>query len=202
MKRICILISGRGSNMLALADAVEQKIIPDAEIALVISDHANAGGLIAAAERGIKTAVIERDASRAEHESRILAAIRESSVELVCLAGYMRLLSPDFITSFGGLILNIHPSLLPSFPGLDVQQKALEHGVKWSGCTVHLVDESLDGGPIVAQQAVPVHDDDTADTLAARILVEEHKLYAKAVAIILGGHYEIIGRRVIVKERS
>jgi phosphoribosylglycinamide formyltransferase-1 len=198
MKRIGILISGRGSNMLALADAVERKAIPDAEIALVISDQADAGGLIAAAERGIKTAAIERDASRAEHESRILAALKESSVELICLAGYMRLLSPEFIASFDGLILNIHPSLLPSFPGLDVQKKALEHGVKWSGCTVHLVDESLDGGPIVAQQAVPVYDHDTADTLAARILIEEHKLYAKAVAMVLGGNYEIIGRRVII----
>jgi phosphoribosylglycinamide formyltransferase-1 len=195
--RIGILISGRGSNMLALADAVVEGRIPGAEIGVVISDHKDAPGLALAAERGLKTLAIERNGrTRAEHDSETLSALREHRVDLVCLAGYMRLLSPAFIEAFRQRILNIHPSLLPSFPGLDVHRQAIEHGVKWTGCTVHFVDETLDGGPIIAQAVVPVRDDDTVETLSARILIEEHKLYAAAVALVVSGEYEINGRRV------
>ena len=195
--RIGILISGRGSNMLALADAVAEGHIPGAEIAVVISDHADAPGLARAAERGVATLAIERRGrTREEHEREIIAVLKEHKVDLVCLAGYMRLLSPCFIESFRLSILNIHPSLLPAFPGLDAQRQAIEHGVKFSGCTVHFVDETLDGGPIITQRIVPVLDDDTPDSLAARIISEEHKAYAEAVALVVSGHYEIEGRRV------
>ena len=195
--RIGILISGRGSNMLALVEAIRESRIPGAEIAVVISDHADAPGLSRAAERGLVTLTIERKGrTREEHEREIIAALREHKVDLVCLAGYMRLLSPCFIESFRLAILNIHPSLLPAFPGLDAQRQAIEHGVKFSGCTVHFVDETLDGGPIITQRIVPVLDDDTPDTLAARIISEEHKAYAEAVALVVSGHYEIEGRRV------
>ncbi len=198
--RIGILISGRGSNMVALADAVQGGVIPDASIAIVISDQPRAGGLKLASERGLKTMVIERRArSRAEHDREIIGALLEHEVQLVCLAGYMRLLSADFIEAFRGRALNIHPSLLPSFPGLDAQRQALEHGVKWTGCTVHFVDETLDGGPIVLQKPVPVYDDDTVETLSARILKEEHRIYAEAVALVAGGDYLITGRRVVRK---
>ncbi len=184
--------------MVALSQAVAEGHIPGAEIAVVISDHADAPGLALAAERGIKTLAIERKGrSRAEHDRELVAALQEHRVDLVCLAGYMRLLSIEFIEAFRQRILNIHPSLLPSFPGLDVHGQAIEHGVKWTGCTVHFVDETLDGGPIIAQAVVPVRDDDTVDTLAARILVEEHKLYAAAVALVMNGEYEIKGRRVV-----
>jgi phosphoribosylglycinamide formyltransferase-1 len=199
--KIGILISGRGSNMLALADAIREGRIPDTEIAAVISDQREAQGLRSAAERGIETLVIERGGrKRLEHDREIIAALRAYRVELVCLAGYMRLLSTPFIEAFGRRTLNIHPSLLPAFPGLDAHRQALEHGVKWTGCTVHFVDETLDGGPIIAQQAVPVRDDDTVETLSARILVEEHRLYPEALALIVRGDYEIVGRRV--KRRS
>jgi len=184
--RIGILISGRGSNMLALSDAIDSGTIPNAEIAIVISDKAHAPGLQLAKERGIQTVAIERRGrNQQEHEQEIIAALREYRVELVCLAGYMRLLSPCFIEAFRGRILNIHPSLLPAFPGLDAQQQALEHGVKVSGCTVHFVDETLDGGPIIGQRTVPVLEGDTVETLSARILEQEHKLYAEAVALVL-----------------
>ncbi|MGB7925813.1 MAG: phosphoribosylglycinamide formyltransferase [Pyrinomonadaceae bacterium] len=196
--RIGILISGRGSNMVALADAVRERAIPDAGIAVVISDQAGAAGLARAAERGLETLVIERGGrKRVEHDREIIAALRAREVDLVCLAGYMRLLSTEFIEAFRGRTLNIHPSLLPAFPGLDAHRQALEHGVKWSGCTVHFVDETLDGGPIIAQRVVPVHDDDTEETLAARILVEEHRIYPEAVARVVRGDYQIVGRRVI-----
>jgi len=186
--RIGILISGRGSNMLALADAVDEGRIPNAEIALVVSDHANAAGLERATERGLRTIVIERAGrSREEHDRAIVAALREHGVELVCLAGYMRLLSKYFIEAYRNRILNIHPSLLPAFPGLDAQRQALEHGVKWTGCTVHFVDETLDGGPIIVQHVVPIEANDTDETLAARILIEEHKAYAEAVTLVLRG---------------
>jgi phosphoribosylglycinamide formyltransferase-1 len=172
--------------MLALSDAVRDGRIPDAEIAIVISDKPGARGLELARERGIETLVIaRRGRSREEHEREIIAALRERHVDLVCLAGYMRLLSPCFVEAFRGRILNIHPSLLPAFPGLDAQRQALEHGVKLSGCTVHFVDESLDGGPIIAQRAVPVIEDDTVDSLSARILEQEHQLYPEAVAQVL-----------------
>jgi len=194
---LAILISGRGSNMLALADAVERGHIHGARIALVLADHADAGGLQRAAERGIESIAVERAGrTRAEHEREIVAALQKHEVELVCLAGFMRLLSPAFIEIYRGRILNIHPSLLPAFPGLDAQRQAVEHGVKLSGCTVHFVDETLDGGPIITQRVVPVMDDDTPDTLAARILVEEHQAYAEAVALVVSGNYEIVGRRV------
>ena len=172
--------------MLALSDAIDKGTIPNAEIAIVISDKPSAPGLALAKERGIQTLAIERRGrNREEHEQEIIAALREHEVDLICLAGYMRLLSPCFVEAFRGRILNIHPSLLPVFPGLDAQRQALEHGAKVSGCTVHFVDETLDGGPIIAQREVPVLDGDTVETLSARILEQEHKLYAEAVALIL-----------------
>ena len=195
--KLGILISGRGSNMIALADAVRDGNIPDAEIAVVISDQANAAGLLRAAEREIETLVIERRGrSREEHEREIVAALRAREVDLVCLAGYMRVLSHEFLEAYRQRILNIHPSLLPAFPGLDAQRQALEAGVEWTGCTVHFVDETLDGGPIIVQRRVIVRDDDTADTLAARILTEEHQAYAEAVALVISGDYELEGSRV------
>ena len=172
--------------MLALSDAINKGTIPKAEIAIVISDKPGAHGLELAKERGIETLAIERRGrNRQEHELEIIAALRERRVDLICLAGYMRLLSPCFIEAFKGQILNIHPSLLPAFPGLEAQRQALAHGVKVSGCTVHFVDETLDGGPIIAQRVVPVLDGDTVETLSARILEQEHKLYAEAVALVL-----------------
>jgi len=172
--------------MLALSDAVRNGRIPDAEIAVVISDKVGARGLELAKERGIETLAIERRGrNREEYEGEIIATLRERHVDLVCLAGYMRLLSPCFIEAFRGRILNIHPSLLPAFPGLDAQRQALEHGVKVSGCTVHFVDETLDGGPIIAQRAVPVIEGDTVDSLSARILEQEHQLYPEAVRLVL-----------------
>src|ERR1044072_7758639 len=186
MFRIGILISGRGSNMLALADAVEGGLIAGAEIAVVISDQAEAAGLRRGAERGLKSHVVgRRGRKRVEHDREIIAALRAHEVDLVCLAGYMRLLSAEFIEAYRGRIVNIHPSLLPSFPGLDAHRQALEHGVKWSGCTVHFVDEGVDAGPIIAYAPVRVRDDDTEETLAARILVEEHRLYPEAVARVV-----------------
>ena len=184
--RLGILVSGRGSNMVALADAVEEGRIPNTEISVVVSDQANAAGLAKAKERGIETLVIERRRrTREEHDREIAEALRERSIDLICLAGYMRILSRAFIDAYPGRILNIHPSLLPSFPGLDAQKQALEHGVKWTGCTVHFVDETLDGGPIILQRVVPIHEDDTVETLSARILIEEHKLYPEAVVLVL-----------------
>jgi len=184
--RLGILISGRGSNMLALADAVREGRVPSAEVAVIISDRADAVGLERAKERGLKTVVVERRGrSREEHDREIAATLREHQVDLVCLAGYMRLLSPEFVNAFRGRILNIHPSLLPDFPGLHPHQQALQAGVEESGCTVHLVDETLDGGPIIAQRRVPVLVGDTEETLAARILEQEHKLYAEAVGMVI-----------------
>jgi phosphoribosylglycinamide formyltransferase-1 len=172
--------------MLALSDAVRDGRIPDAEIAIVISDKPGARGLELARERGIETVVIERRGrNREEHEREIIAVLCERHVDLVCLAGYMRLLSPCFVEAFREKILNIHPSLLPDFPGLDAQRQALDHGAKVSGCTVHFVDETLDGGPIIAQRVVPVIEGDTVDSLAARILEQEHQLYPEAVALVL-----------------
>ena len=184
--------------MVALADAMRAGQIPEAEIAVVISDRADADGLQRAAERGIETLVIERRGrQRVEHEQEIMLALTARSVKLICLAGFMRLLSPAFVTAFRGCILNVHPSLLPAFPGLDAQRQAIEHGVKWSGCTVHFVDETLDGGPIIVQRVVPVRDDDTAASLAARILAEEHLAYPAAVALVVSGSYAVFGRRVL-----
>lgn len=195
--KLGILISGRGSNMLALADAVAEGRLPDTKIALVISDHEGAPGLERARERGIEAVAIERRGrTRVEHEREMIAQLRARAVDLVCLAGFMRLLSPSFIEAFRNRILNIHPSLLPAFPGLDAQRQAIEHGVKFSGCTVHFVDETLDGGPIIVQRVVPVLDEDTPATLSARILVEEHKAYGEAVALVTSREFEVEGRRV------
>ena len=172
--------------MLALHDAIRAGKIPNAEIVVVVSDTPDARGLTLAEERGIEAIAVERKGrKRNEHEEEIIGILRERRVDLVCLAGYMRLLSPCFIEAFRGRILNIHPSLLPSFPGLDAQRQALEHGVKFTGCTVHFVDETLDGGPILAQRVVPVLQGDTVETLSARILEQEHQLYPEAIARIL-----------------
>ena len=186
--KIGILISGRGSNMAALVDAVHRGEIANAEIAVVISDKPDAAGLDKARSRGVETVVVERKGRiRAEHDSEIAAELNKRGVELVCLAGYMRLLSPSFIKSFPDRIINIHPSLLPSFPGLDAQKQAFDHGVKVTGCTVHFVDEHLDSGAINMQKAVEVMDDDTVETLTARILEQEHLLYVAAVRQIAKG---------------
>ena len=189
--RVGILISGRGSNMVALVDAVGDGRIPNAEIAVVISDQPDARGLVKARDRGIETVVIERSGRRREeHDREIVTALQERRVDLVCLAGYMRVLSGEFLKAFPRRILNIHPSLLPLFPGLKAQKQALEHGAKVSGCTVHFVDETLDGGPIIAQRVVPVLDDDTVESLLVRILAEEHQLYPEAVATVLSNNLQ------------
>jgi phosphoribosylglycinamide formyltransferase-1 len=197
-KRLGILLSGRGSNFEAIADSVEAGRIP-AEIAIVISNRAEAPGLERARQRGLDAVCIpSRGMEREVYDRLLITALRERQVDLVCLAGYMRLLSAAFIREFPLRILNIHPSLLPAFPGLDAQHQAWEYGVKISGCTVHFVDEHLDAGPIILQAAVPVENDDTAETLAARILKEEHRLYSEAIRIVLEGRYRIEGRRVVL----
>ena len=184
--------------MVAIADAVQRGEIPDSEVAVVVSDKASAPGLEKARERGIETAVIERKGrTREEHDAAIIAELQGHGVELVCLAGYMRLLSCGFVRAFPNRIVNIHPSLLPSFPGLDAQKQAVEHGVKISGCTVHFVDEDLDAGPIILQRAVEVKDDDTAETLSARILEQEHGAYVEAVRRIASGGVRLEGRKAI-----
>jgi phosphoribosylglycinamide formyltransferase 1 len=199
--RLGILLSGRGSNFLAIADSVSGGRIPNAEIAVVISNKADAPGLAAARERGLKPLAIEANGrKRAEHDAAIVEALHEHQVDLVCLAGYMRLLSPGFIQAFPQRILNIHPSLLPAFPGLDAQHQAFEYGVKMAGCTVHFVDEQLDHGVIVLQRAVPVLEDDDAHTLSARILAEEHIAYTEAIVRVLSGDYVVQGRRYVRSE--
>ncbi len=200
-KRIGVLLSGRGSNFEALAESCAAGRIPNAEIALVVSNREGAAGIERARARGIAVRVIpSKGLEREAYDRQVAAALAEARVDLVCLAGYMRLLSPYFVAQFAGRILNIHPSLLPAFPGLEAQRQALEHGVKWSGCTVHFVDERLDAGPIVMQATVAVRDDDTAESLAARILAEEHRIYSEAVALVLAGGYRIEGRRVLRRE--
>lgn len=197
MKRLAILLSGRGSNFEAIAASIDAGRL-DATIAVVISNRPQARGLEIARERGIPAVAIPSKGLDREVYDRMLAEeIRRHDVDLVCLAGFMRLLSAGFVREFPSGILNIHPSLLPAFAGLEAQHQALEHGVKVSGCTVHFVDEYLDAGPIVLQAAVPVLDDDTEETLAARILREEHRIYSEAIGIVLGGHFRIEGRRVI-----
>ena len=197
-KRIGVLLSGRGSNFEALADSVAAARIPDAEIALVISNRENAPGIEKAQARQIPAQVIpSRGLEREAYDKLVIAALEEKKVDLVCLAGYMRLLSPAFVAAFRGRILNIHPSLLPAFPGLESQRQAIEHGAKFSGCTVHFVDENLDAGPIILQAAVPIRDDDTPETLSARVLKEEHRIYTEAVRIVLEGRYRMEGRRVL-----
>lgn len=198
-KRIGVLLSGRGSNFEALAESVSAGRIPDAEIAVVISHREGAPGIERARARGIDARVIpSRGLERDAYDRQVVAVMREKNVDLVCLAGYMRLLSPYFVKEYHGCIVNIHPSLLPAFPGLEAQRQALEHGVKFTGCTVHFVDETLDAGPILLQAAVPVRDDDTVETLSERILIEEHRIYSEAVRIVLEGRYRIEGRRVII----
>lgn len=198
--KLGILISGRGSNMLAIAEAIENGTIPNAEIAVVISDKPSAQGLIKAQEKGIETLAIPRNGrTREEHDAEIVRELKNRGVELVCLAGYMRLLSKDFIRAFPNQIINIHPSLLPSFKGLDAQKQAFDYGVKFTGCTVHFVDEELDHGAIIAQKIVEVKDDDTAETLSARILEQEHSLYIEALKKIVSGKIHIIDRRTVEK---
>lgn len=182
--------------MAALIDAVQSRKIPSSEVVVVVSDKAGAAGLVKAADKGVETLAIERKGRRREdHDAEIIAALQNRGVELICLAGYMRLLSKEFVRAFPDRIVNIHPSLLPSFPGLDVQQQAIDHGVKISGCTVHFVDEKLDAGPIILQRTVEVKDDDTAETLAARILGKEHEAYIEAVRRIVSGGLRVGGRR-------
>ena len=197
-KRVGVLLSGRGSNFEALAESIASGQIPNAEIAIVISNREGAPGLDRAKSHGIATrAIPSKGLERDTYDRQVVAVLKEHRVDLVCLAGYMRLLSPYFVAAFPNHILNIHPSLLPSFPGLESQRQALEYGVKVAGCTVHFVDENLDAGPIVLQSVVPVRDDDTEDALSARILQEEHRIYSEAVRIVLEGRYKIVGRRVL-----
>jgi phosphoribosylglycinamide formyltransferase 1 len=197
-KRIGVLLSGRGSNFEALADSVSAGKIPGAEITVVISNQPDALGLKKAEARGIAARMIpSKGLQREAYDRQVTAVLREYKVELICLAGYMRLLSPYFVSAFPQKILNIHPSLLPSFPGLESQKQALEHGVKFAGCTVHFVDENLDAGPIIQQAVVPVLDSDNEDTLSERILKEEHRIYSEAVKLILEGKWRIEGRRVL-----
>jgi phosphoribosylglycinamide formyltransferase 1 len=198
-KRIGVLLSGRGSNFEALADSVAAGRIPNAEIAVVISNREGAPGIEKAQERKIPARVIPtKGLEREAYDRQVVAVLQEHKVDLVCLAGYMRLLSPFFVASYPQRILNVHPSLLPSFPGLESQRQALEYGVKFAGCTVHFVDENLDAGPIILQATVAVRDHDKEATLSARILAEEHRIYSEAVRIVLEGRYKIEGRRVIM----
>jgi len=198
-RRIGVLLSGRGSNFEALAESCAAGRIPDAEIAVVVSNRENAPGLERARARGIPArAIPSKGLEREAYDRQVAAVLDQARVELLCLAGYMRLLSPFFVAHFAGRILNIHPSLLPAFPGLEAQRQALEHGVKWSGCTVHFVDENLDAGPILLQAAVAVRDEDTVETLSGRILAEEHRIYTEAVRMVLEGRYRMVGRRVIL----
>jgi phosphoribosylglycinamide formyltransferase-1 len=202
MKTLGILLSGRGSNFLAIADSIAAGRIPDARIAVVISNRSDATGVETARQRGLNALVIpSKGKSRDDHDREVVAALVDNKVDLVCLAGYMRLLSPWFVQQFPAKILNIHPSLLPSFPGLEAQQQAFAYGVKVTGCTVHFVDEELDHGAIIAQKTVPVLDSDDEHSLAARILEQEHIAYTEAIRIVLEGKYEIVGRRLVKGHR-
>jgi phosphoribosylglycinamide formyltransferase-1 len=203
MKNVAILLSGRGSNFVAIADSIDAGRIPNAQISVVISNRAGAPGIEMAKKRGLNTLVIpskgkERDA----HDREVVAALKRHKVDLICLAGYMRLLSPWFVQQFPGKILNIHPSLLPSFPGLEAQQQAFAYGVKVTGCTVHFVDEELDHGAIIVQKTVPVLDTDDEHTLANRILEQEHIAYTEAIRVVLRGTFEIAGRRLVQSQKS
>jgi len=200
MKKLGILLSGRGSNFAAIARNVANGQIPDACIAVVISNRPDAGGIAIAKELGLNARVIpSKGVAREVHDRAVVAALQEHKVDLICLAGYMRLLSPWFVQQFPQRILNIHPSLLPAFPGLEAQQQAFAYGVKVSGCTVHFVDEGVDTGPIILQASVPVHPDDTEETLSARILLEEHRLYPEAIRLFAEGRLTITGRKVVVR---
>src|SRR6202051_2772803 len=198
MKNLGILLSGRGSNFVAIADSVAAGRIPNARIAVVISNRADAPGLETARLRGLNALVISsKGKPREEHDREVVAALLDNKVDLICLAGYMRLLSPWFIQQFPAKILNIHPSLLPAFPGLEAQQQAFAYGVKVSGCTVHMVDEELDHGAIIVQKTVPVLDSDDERTLAARILEQEHVAYSEAIQIVLEQQWRIVGRKLV-----
>lgn len=198
MKRLGVLLSGRGTNFVAIADNIAQGRLKGCEIAVVISNNADAPGLAAARARGLNALAIEaRGRKRTEHDAEILSCLREHQVDLVILAGYMRLLSPEFVQVFPQRILNIHPSLLPAFPGLDAQEQAFAYGVHVAGCTVHFVDEQLDHGVIVLQKTVPVLENDDAHTLAARILEQEHIAYSEGIARVLSGEYRVVGRRYL-----
>lgn len=198
--RLGILLSGRGSNFLAIADAVLHRRL-NAEIAIVISNVPDAQGIQRAAALDFQTAVFpSKGRPRAEHDADLIACLLKHDVDLVCLAGYMRLLSPQFITAFPNRVLNIHPSLLPAFPGLDAQKQAFEYGVKWTGCTVHFVDEHLDHGAIILQRAVPILENDDPHSLAERILAEEHIAYTESIARVVSGEWEIRGRRYVKRE--
>jgi phosphoribosylglycinamide formyltransferase-1 len=201
--RLGILLSGRGSNFLAIARSIAEGRLPNVEIAVVISNIADAGGLTSAQELGLPTALfISKDRKRAEHDADVLACLRDHNVDLVILAGYLRLLSPEFVAALPNRILNIHPSLLPAFPGLDAQKQAFDYGVKIAGCTVHFVDEHLDHGVIILQRAIPLLDEDTAESLSARILAEEHIAYTEAIARVACGEYEILDRRFVRRHRK
>ena len=198
MHRLGILLSGRGSNFLAIAKAIDEHRLEGAEIAVVLSNIEDAAGLAAAREMGLAAfAIPSAGRKRAEHDAEMIARLHQHKVDLVCLAGYMRIISPAFVAAFPNRIVNVHPSLLPAFPGLDAQRQALEFGAKVAGCTVHFVDEAVDHGVIILQKAVPVHDGDTVDTLSERILAQEHVAYAEAIARVLSGDYEVRGRQYL-----
>jgi phosphoribosylglycinamide formyltransferase 1 len=198
MKRLGVLLSGRGSNFIAIAKAIREHRLEGAEIAVVLSNIEDAPGLAAAQEMNLPAfAIPSAGRKRAEHDAEMIARLHQHKVDLVCLAGYMRIISPAFVAAFPNRILNVHPSLLPAFPGLDAQRQALEHGAKVAGCTVHFVDEAVDHGVIILQKTVPVHDDDTAETLSARILVQEHAAYPEAIARVLGEEFAVQGRRYL-----
>jgi phosphoribosylglycinamide formyltransferase-1 len=202
MKSLGILLSGRGSNFVAIADSIDAGRIPGARIAVVIANKADAPGIATARQRGLKALVIpSKGRVREEHDREVVAALKAENVDLVCLAGYMRLLSPWFVQQFPQKILNIHPSLLPAFPGLEAQEQAFAYGVKVSGCTVHFVDEELDHGAIIVQKTVAVLDGDDEHTLAKRILEQEYIAYSEAIRIVLGGGFEVVGRRFAKKTR-
>ena len=198
MHRLGILLSGRGSNFLAIAKAIDEHRLEGAEIAVVLSNIEDAAGLAAAREMGLAAfAIPSAGRKRAERDAEKIARLHQHKVDLVCLAGYMRIISPAFVAAFPNRIVNVHPSLLPAFPGLDAQRQALEFGAKVAGCTVHFVDEAVDHGVIILQKAVPVHDGDTVDTLSERILAQEHVAYAEAIARVLSGDYEVRGRQYL-----
>jgi phosphoribosylglycinamide formyltransferase 1 len=203
MRSLGILLSGRGSNFVAIANSIDAGRIPDARIAIVIANKADAPGITTASQRGLNAVVIPSQGKlREEHDREMVAALQRENIQLVCLAGYMRLLSPWFVQQFPRRILNIHPSLLPGFPGLEAQEQAFAYGVKVSGCTVHFVDEELDHGPIIVQKAVPVLDGDDEHTLAARILQQEHVAYTEAINTVLRGNFKIMGRRLVENQKS
>ena len=203
MKNLGILLSGRGSNFEAIANNVSSGRIPDAQVAVVISNKPDTGGLETARRLGLAALVIpSKSKEREDHDREVVAALKKHKVDLVCLAGYMRLLSPWFVQQFPHRILNIHPSLLPAFPGLEAQEQAYAYGVKVAGCTVHFVDEELDHGAIIVQRAIPVLDSDDEHTLSARILEQEHMAYSEAINIVLAGKYEVVGRKLVMKPKA